>query len=112
MKAMATGFALIWVTAMCAPYSAAQTGVVEEVVVTAKTGSRIGRQGDSPSPLSSYGAQDLADAGLRDIRDLVGVLAINAGRREQFRQPHPELDGRHGQRQSCAGSASPRRWCC
>ena len=79
MKAMATGFALIWVTALCAPYSAAQTGVVEEVVVTAKTGSRIGRQGDSPSPLSSYGAQDLADAGLRDIRDLVGVLAINAG---------------------------------
>ena len=57
----------------------AETGTVEEIVVTAKTGSRIGRQGDSPSPLANYDAVDLLDAGLRDIRDLVGVLAINAG---------------------------------
>ena len=57
----------------------AQTGPVEEIVVTAKTGSRIGRQGDSPSPLSNYDAAVLLDAGLKDIRDLVGVLAINAG---------------------------------
>ena len=57
----------------------AQPGAIEEVVVTAKTGSRIDREGDSPSPLSTYDAEDLLDAGLNDIRDLVGVLAINAG---------------------------------
>ena len=75
----ATSSIVVLIAALLSPHGAAQTGVVEEVVVTAKTGSRIGRQGDSSSPLSSYGAQDLADAGLRDIRDLVGVLAINAG---------------------------------
>ena len=57
----------------------AQTKLIEEVVVTASTGSRIVRQGDSPSPLSIYDNQALLDSGLRDIRDLVGVLAINAG---------------------------------
>jgi len=56
-----------------------QPGAIEEVVVTAKTGSRIARQVDSPSPLSSYEGEDLLDAGLKDIRDLVGVLSINAG---------------------------------
>ena len=45
----------------------------------ATTGSRIGRQGDSPSPLSNYDGGTLRDAGLRDLRDLVGMLAINAG---------------------------------
>lgn len=54
-------------------------GTIEEVVVTAKTGSRIGRQGDSPSPLSNYDGSALREAGLRDLRDLVGVVAINAG---------------------------------
>ena len=58
---------------------AAEPGAIEEVVVTAKTGSRIGRQGDSPSPLSNYDGSTLREAGLRDLRDLVGVLAINAG---------------------------------
>ena len=57
----------------------AQPGPIEEVVVTAKTGSRIARQVDSPSPLSAYEGEDLLDAGLKDIRDLVGVLSINAG---------------------------------
>ena len=58
----------------------AQSPSIEEVVVTApKTGSRIARQADSPSPLSSYEGEDLLDAGLKDIRDLVGVLSINAG---------------------------------
>ena len=57
----------------------AEQGAIEEVVVTAKTGSRIGRQGDSPSPLSNYDQSTLREAGLRDLRDLVGVLAINAG---------------------------------
>ena len=58
---------------------AAETDTVEEVIVTAKTGSRIDRQGDSPSPLSNYDTADLRDAGLKDIRGLVGVLVINAG---------------------------------
>ena len=57
----------------------ADQGTIEEVVVTAKTGSRIGRQGDSPSPLSNYDGRALREAGLKDLRDLVGVLAINAG---------------------------------
>ncbi|MYD98411.1 MAG: TonB-dependent receptor [Gammaproteobacteria bacterium] len=57
----------------------AAPGPIEEVVVTAKTGSRIARQADSPSPLSSYQGEDLQNAGLKDIRDLVGVLSINAG---------------------------------
>ena len=52
---------------------------IEEVVVSAKTGSRIGRQGDSPSPLSNYDGSALREAGLRDLRDLVGIVAINAG---------------------------------
>ena len=57
----------------------AQSDAIEEVVVTATTGSRILRQGDSPSPLSNYAGEALRDSGLRDIRDLIGVLAINAG---------------------------------
>ena len=57
----------------------AAQATIEEVVVTAKTGSRIGRQGDSPSPLSNYGGSALREAGLRDLRDLVGIVAINAG---------------------------------
>ncbi len=71
--------ALILVFMPVADDAAAQSGTVEELVVTAKTGSRIGRQGDSPSPLSNYHANDLLDAGLKDLRDLVGVLSINAG---------------------------------
>ena len=64
---------------IAATHGAAQTNMIEEVVVTAATGSRIVRQGDSPSPLSSYDGQTLLDSGLKDIRDLVGVLSINAG---------------------------------
>ena len=64
---------------IAATHGAAQTNTIEEVVVTATTGSRIVRQGDSPSPLSSYDGQTLLDSGLKDIRDLVGVLSINAG---------------------------------
>ena len=64
---------------IAATHGAAQTNTIEEVVVTAATGSRIVRQGDSPSPLSSYDSQTLLDSGLKDIRDLVGVLSINAG---------------------------------
>ncbi len=65
--------------ALTATDGVAEQEAIEEVVVTAKTGSRIGRQGDSPSPLSNYDGSSLREAGLRDLRDLVGVLAINAG---------------------------------
>ena len=73
---------LALVSALAAPDAAAQGDqdeTIDEIVVTARTGSRISRQSDSPSPLSSYEGQDLVDAGLKDIRDMVGVLSINAG---------------------------------
>ena len=62
-----------------AQFALAEQPIIEEILVTAKTGSRILRQGDSPSPLSIYETQEMLDAGLRDLRDLVGVLSINAG---------------------------------
>ena len=76
-RLLATTAAVVW--SFAAMESGAQTGAIEEVVVTAATGSRIVRQGDSPSPLSSYDGQTLLDSGLKDLRDLVGVLSINAG---------------------------------
>ncbi len=83
-KKNSTGFALMLAlaSALAASNGAAQTDqdeALDEIVVTARTGSRISRQSDSPSPLSSYQGQDLLDAGLNDIRDMVGVLSINAG---------------------------------
>ena len=62
-----------------APCAFSQSETIEEIVVTAKTGSRILRQGDSPSPLSTYETEDMLGAGLKDFRDLVCVLSINAG---------------------------------
>ena len=84
MRALAVGpkrviVVTVAVLAVLTSNGNAQPNLIEEVVVTAKTGSRIDREGDSPSPLSNYDAEDLLDAGLKDIRDLVGVLAINAG---------------------------------
>ena len=69
-RLLATTAAVVW--SFAAMESGAQTGAIEEVVVTAATGSRIVRQGDSPSPLSSHDGQTLLDSGLKDIRDLVG----------------------------------------
>ncbi|MYA31851.1 MAG: TonB-dependent receptor [Gammaproteobacteria bacterium] len=77
--------ALVLATALAAPDAAAQTDqtdqsdTIEEIVVMARTGSRISRQSDSPSPLTIHEGPDLTDAGLKDIRDVVGVLSINAG---------------------------------
>ncbi|MDE0373957.1 MAG: TonB-dependent receptor plug domain-containing protein [Rhodospirillales bacterium] len=71
--------AAVVLLSFAAAESEAQNGAIEEVVVTAATGSRIVRQGDSPSPLSNYDSRILLDSGLKDIRDLVGVLSINAG---------------------------------
>ena len=58
---------------------AAAQGDIEEVVVVARTGSRIKRQADSPSPLAEFGADELNALAAKDLRDLVGVLAINSG---------------------------------
>ena len=79
-----TGFALALALAcaLAAPNGAAQSDpedTIDEIVVTARTGSRIRRQSDSPSPLTVHEGAELTDAGLKDIRDVVGVLSINAG---------------------------------
>ena len=77
-----TGFALALACALAAPNAAAQSDredTIDEIVVTARTGSRISRQSDSPSPLTIHEGSELTDAGLKDIRDMVGVLSINAG---------------------------------
>ena len=52
---------------------------VEEVVVVARTGSRIKRHADSPLPLADYDGDALRDRGAKDIRDLIGILPINHG---------------------------------
>ena len=85
-KVTPAGFALAVMLALASALAASngaaqsdQADTLEEIVVTARTGSRISRQSDSPSPLSSYEGRDLVDAGLKDIRDMVGVLSINAG---------------------------------
>ena len=70
---------ITWTAVALAVSGFAAADPIEEVVVTAKTGSRIARQADSPSPLSSYAGEDVLSVGLKDIRDLVGVLSINAG---------------------------------
>ena len=57
----------------------AESPAIEEIVVTAPTGSRILRQGDTGTPLSIFERQTLLDSGAKDLRDFVGVLAINAG---------------------------------
>ena len=77
-----TGFALALACALAASNGAAQSDredTIDEIVVTARTGSRIRRQSDSPSPLTIHEGPELTDAGLKDIRDVVGVLSINAG---------------------------------
>ena len=79
--AVATGIALT-ATAEGAGAAAETTpsmAGVEEVVVVARTGSRIKRQADSPSPLTVYDADALRDQAAKDIRDLVGILPINNG---------------------------------
>ena len=88
-KVTPTGLALALALAcaLAAPNGAAQTDAaqsdaadtIDEIVVTARTGSRIRRQSDSPSPLTIHEGPELTDAGLKDIRDVVGVLSINAG---------------------------------
>ena len=48
----------------------------EDIVIT---GSRIRRQSQLPSPVLSIGGADLAANGVKDIRDLIAILPINAG---------------------------------
>ena len=57
----------------------AETADIEEVVVVARTGSRIKRQAASPSPLTEFGARELRVRGTKDLRDLVGELSTNIG---------------------------------
>ncbi len=52
---------------------------IEEMVVTAKTGSRIARQADFPTPLAEYDLGELKDYAAKDIRDLVGLLPTDSG---------------------------------
>ena len=70
---------LVLLAAAAMPLLHAEMPLIEEVVVTAPTGSRILRQGDSASPMSIFERQTLLESGVKDLRDLVGVLAINAG---------------------------------
>ena len=88
VKPTGLALALVLTMALAAPDATAQTtqtdpigdsDTIEEIVVMARTGSRIHRQSDSPSPLTIHEGPDLTDAGLKDIRDVVGVLSINAG---------------------------------
>ncbi len=82
-RALAVGLSL---AVACPPALAAADNTdaaarddIEEVVVVARTGSRIKRQADSPSPLAEFGADELNALAAKDLRDLVGVLAINSG---------------------------------
>ena len=52
---------------------------IEEVVVVAKTGSRIARQADYATPLAEYDARALDNFAANDIRDLIGLLATDNG---------------------------------
>ena len=52
---------------------------IEEIVVVAKTGSRIARQADFASPLAEYDAETLDRYAAKDIRDLVGLLPTDNG---------------------------------
>ena len=54
-------------------------GAIEEIVVVAKTGSRIGRQADFASPLAEYDGETLDRYAAKDIRDLVGLLPTDNG---------------------------------
>ena len=54
-------------------------GNIEELVVVARTGSRIKRHADLPSPLADYDSEELRDSAAKDIRDLIGALPINNG---------------------------------
>ena len=52
---------------------------IEEIVVVAKTGSRIARQADFASPLAEYDGETLDRYAAKDIRDLVGLLPTDNG---------------------------------
>ena len=56
-----------------------ETADIEEVVVVARTGSRIKRQAASPAPLAQVGARELRVRATKDLRDLVDALSFNNG---------------------------------
>ena len=56
-----------------------EPGLTEEVVVVARTGSRIARQANHPSPIAEYDSETLRDLTARDLRDLIGTLTTSNG---------------------------------
>ena len=52
---------------------------IEEIVVTAATGSRIEGESESASPLAVFKRETLIRSGMKDLRDFVGTLAMNTG---------------------------------
>ena len=74
---LAFGVLALTVDAAPAPLEAIEA--IEEVVVVAKTGSRIARQADHPSPLAQYDAETLQNFAAKDIRDLIGLLPTDNG---------------------------------
>ena len=71
--------ALASVATMSIANAKAEDPVVMEEILVTSTGSRIKRQGDNSSPLISIGIDDIQNNGAKDIRDLIGLLSINAG---------------------------------
>lgn len=79
-KLVNTAASAALMTAMSsAPAAAQQNTIEDEVIVTATTGSRIKRQSDLPSPIARFDASDLSANAVKDVRDLIGILPINAG---------------------------------
>ena len=76
VPALLAALAVLPTGAVAAP---AEPGIVEEIVVIARTGSRIARQADHPSPIAEYDAETLRDLAARDLRDLVGTLTTSNG---------------------------------
>ena len=77
----ATSMPLTVAALLACPWASAQpaSDAIEEVVVVAKTGSRIARQADFASPLAEYDGETLDRYAAKDIRDLVGLLPTDNG---------------------------------
>ncbi len=71
--------ALASAAVMSTAYAQTEEPVVMEEILVTSTGSRIKRQGDTSSPLTSISIDDFQNNGAKDIRDLIGLLSINAG---------------------------------
>lgn len=70
---------LILVLAAAASPARAQTPIIEELLVTARTGSHISQHSDPATSISEFAVSELQDAGVRDLRGLVDALPMSAG---------------------------------